>query len=77
MLATHNEIPQAANRVVGGVGHGVRAADCVVGAELLAFGLAHVQLSGTYGIGTASSNGMCRCRHIRFANAVDVQNQFG
>ena len=31
-----DEIPQAANRVVGGVGHRVRAADRVVGAELLA-----------------------------------------
>jgi hypothetical protein len=30
-----NEIPQAANRVVGWMGLGGRAAGCVVGAELL------------------------------------------
>ena len=33
-VRTANEIPQAANRVVGGVRYRVRAADLVVGAKL-------------------------------------------
>jgi len=33
-----NEIPQAANRVVDVLGLGLCAADCVVGAELMAVG---------------------------------------
>ena len=37
-----NEIPQAANRVVGGVGRAVGVGVRIVGAELLQIGLASV-----------------------------------
>ena len=62
-----NEIPQAANRVVGGVGRGMRAADRVVGAELFMARWSQLPVSANSAVGAGTLPGVVafEVRHVQ------------